>query len=105
MFVGQIERSTTGGEAFQEIDYKQCSDMPPSESSRLKMWIGFQKCQPRFSTAVNGRAGPVVVALPEDMLRDTTTARLSNCFDSGTSAECRAVGGSNKDLKLPESRS
>src|SRR5215472_15957721 len=55
MFVGQVAREMREREAFQEIDY---AARIPEIVSRA------------FYTAANGRPGPVVVALPEDMLTD-----------------------------------
>ena len=76
MFVGQIERSTTGREAFQEIDYRAMFGYAAKRVEQIEDVDRIPEVVSRaFHTAVNGRAGPVVVALPEDMLRDTTTAQ------------------------------
>ena len=76
MFVGQIERSTTGREAFQEIDYRAMFGYVAKRVEQIEDVDRIPEVVSRaFHTAVNGRAGPVVVALPEDMLRDTTTAQ------------------------------
>src|SRR5215469_10110098 len=53
MFVGQVVRETREREAFQELDDRA---RVPEIVSRV------------FHTAANGRPGPVVVAIPEDML-------------------------------------
>ena len=73
LFIGQIERNTTDREAFQEVDYRiffgsiakwvTQIDNP----DRLPELIGRA-----FAVANSGRPGPVVVALPEDMLREIT---------------------------------
>ena len=69
LFVGQVGRDMAGREAFQEIEYRVLfSDMAKSveqieEPARIPEIVSRA-----FHTAVNGRAGPVVVVLPEDML-------------------------------------
>ena len=71
LFVGQVGRDMAGREAFQEIEYRVLfSDMAKSveqieEPARIPEIVSRA-----FHTATNGRAGPVVVALPEDMLTD-----------------------------------
>ena len=69
LFVGQVGRDMAGREAFQEIEYRVLfSDMAKSveqieDPARIPEIVSRA-----FHTAVNGRAGPVVVVLPEDML-------------------------------------
>jgi acetolactate synthase I/II/III large subunit len=68
-FVGQVGREMRGREAFQEVDYR-------AMFGTLVKWVT-EIDDPRripelvsraFHTATGGRPGPVVVALPEDML-------------------------------------
>ena len=69
LFVGQVARATSDREAFQEIDYRRMY-------GQMAKWVGQIEDPERipemvsraFHTAVNGRPGPVVLALPEDML-------------------------------------
>ena len=71
LFVGQIARSATDREAFQEVDYRQMF-------GPLAKWVAQIEDAKRipeyvsraFHTATSGRPGPVVLALPEDMLDD-----------------------------------
>ncbi len=69
MFVGQIARFDRGRGAFQEVDYRQMfGDLAKwveevDQTERLPEFI-----QRAFQTALSGRPGPVVLALPEDML-------------------------------------
>jgi acetolactate synthase-1/2/3 large subunit len=75
LFIGQIARDMTDREAFQEIDYKAYFGsiskwvVQVNNADRLPEIIGRA-----FSTALSGRPGPVVVSLPEDMLRELTNA-------------------------------
>ena len=75
LFIGQIARDMTEREAFQEIDYKAYFGsiskwvVQVNNADRLPEIIGRA-----FSVALSGRPGPVVVSLPEDMLRELTNA-------------------------------
>ena len=75
LFIGQIARDMTDREAFQEIDYKAYFGsiskwvVQVNNADRLPEIIGRA-----FSVALSGRPGPVVVSLPEDMLRELTNA-------------------------------
>jgi acetolactate synthase I/II/III large subunit len=76
LFVGQVERGVRGREAFQEMAYEPFF----GSISKLVLEIDdanrIQECVMRaFSVAMNGRPGPVIVALPKDML--TEPARLT----------------------------
>jgi acetolactate synthase-1/2/3 large subunit len=79
LFIGQIGRDMTEREAFQEIDYKAYFGsiskwvVQVNNADRLPEIIGRA-----FSVALTGRPGPVVVSLPEDMLRDLTSAVAIN---------------------------
>ncbi|HEY9215165.1 MAG TPA: thiamine pyrophosphate-binding protein, partial [Ancylobacter sp.] len=75
LFVGQIGRSMRGREAFQEVDYRAVFGtlakwaVEIDEAARIPEIIARA-----FRVAMQGRPGPVVVALPEDMLSDLTDA-------------------------------
>lgn len=78
LLVGQVARDQMGREAFQEIDYRQMFAPP------ITKWaVQIEKASdiPRiikeaFDVATSGRPGPVVIALPEDMLCDDTDAMV-----------------------------
>ncbi len=74
LFVGQVGRLHRGLEAFQEVEYRSFFD-------DLVKWV-VEVAEPddlprvvdtAFTVATSDRPGPVVVALPEDVLRDTTS--------------------------------
>jgi acetolactate synthase I/II/III large subunit len=75
LLVGQVARPVLGREAFQELDYGK-------SFSGLAKWAGQIDSADRvpelvaraFAVATSGRPGPVVLALPEDMLVETTSA-------------------------------
>lgn len=74
LFIGQVARDTVDREAFQEIDYRRMfGEMAKwvaqiDDAARLPEYISRA-----FHTALSGRPGPVVLALPEDMLTDRVT--------------------------------
>ncbi len=72
LFVGQVDRSMREREAFQEIDYRGMFGaiskwvVEIDSAARVPELVGRA-----YRVAMQGRPGPVVVALPEDMLVDT----------------------------------
>jgi len=79
LLVGQVAADQRDREAFQEIDYRQ---MFGPGTLGLAKWVGEVHDADRlpeyvaraFRTAMQGRPGPVVLALPEDMLSSSTGA-------------------------------
>jgi acetolactate synthase-1/2/3 large subunit len=79
LFVGQVASTQRDREAFQEVDYRQ---MFGPGTLGLAKWVGEVHDADRlpeyvaraFHTALQGRPGPVVIALPEDMLTTPTAA-------------------------------
>jgi acetolactate synthase-1/2/3 large subunit len=75
LFVGQIATWMRDREAFQEVDYRAFFGpiakwaVEIDDPARIPETISRA-----FAVARSGRPGPVVVALPEDMLRQTVTA-------------------------------
>jgi len=80
LFVGDVGSDFRGREAFQELDYS--SFFGPSTAGMAKRVERIDDPQRipeyvarAFATAMNGRPGPVVLVLPEDMLTQTVTSR------------------------------
>jgi acetolactate synthase-1/2/3 large subunit len=79
LFVGQVASDQRDREAFQELDYRQV--FGPGTLGMAK-WVGEVQQADRlpeyvaraFHTAMQGRPGPVVLVLPEDMLTTPTDA-------------------------------
>ena len=79
LFVGQVAADMRDREAFQEIDFRQ---MFGPGTLGLAKWVGEVQHADRlpeyvaraFHVAMQGRPGPVVLVLPEDMLTTTTAA-------------------------------
>ena len=75
LFIGDVDRGTKDREAFQEIDF-------PAMFAPIAKWaakIDDARRIPEYiarayATAMSGRPGPVVLALPEDMLLDEVVA-------------------------------
>ena len=79
LFVGQVASDQRDREAFQELDYRQV--FGPGTLGLAK-WVGEVQSAERlpeyvaraFHTALQGRPGPVVLVLPEDMLTQAINA-------------------------------
>ncbi|MEO1918392.1 MAG: thiamine pyrophosphate-binding protein [Paracoccaceae bacterium] len=75
LFVGQVGTDMKGREAFQEIDYKAYFGSVAKWVTEIDDVDRIPEIMARaFATALSGRPGPVVIALPEDMLTSMTTA-------------------------------
>src|SRR5665647_2283163 len=69
VFVGQVGRSMREREAFQELDYRAVFGSITKWVTEIDDPARIPELVSRaFHTACNGRPGPVVIALPEDML-------------------------------------
>src|ERR1700742_4220364 len=91
LFVGQIERKNKGRDAFQEMDYpavfgsftKWTSEI--GDASRMAEYVS--RC---FATAMAGRPGPVVLALPRDVLAqkvDAPDALFASALETAPGAD------------------
>jgi acetolactate synthase-1/2/3 large subunit len=71
MFVGQVARDMREREAFQELDYRAVFGAMSKWATEIDDPARLPEIVSRaFYTAANGRPGPVVVAIPEDMLTE-----------------------------------
>lgn len=71
LFIGQVERGMREREAFQEVDYKAFFGsvakwvVEINDPTRVPEFVARA-----FRVAMQGRPGPVVISLPEDMLME-----------------------------------
>jgi len=76
MLIGQVGRDMMDREAFQEIDYRQMFGPVAKWAAQIDATDRIPEYMARaFHVATSGRPGPVVLALPEDMLTETATVR------------------------------
>lgn len=81
LFVGQVESGFKEREAFQEVDYRQTFGGLAKWATEIDSLARIPEIVARaFAVAMSGRPGPVVVALPEEVL-----------FGSGELADAPAV--------------
>ncbi|MEC3861211.1 thiamine pyrophosphate-binding protein [Mesobacterium sp. TK19101] len=71
LLVGQISRDMTDREAFQEVDYRAMFGTVAKWATQIDDARRIPEYMARaFRVATSGRPGPVVIALPEDMLTE-----------------------------------
>lgn len=94
LFIGQVERAHRHMQAFQELDYGQVFGsmakwvIEVNDAQRLAECVATA-----FHYACSGTPGPVVVALPEDMLEDMVDTERAYCLP------LPAAGASDQSLK------
>ena len=72
LFVGQVERAMMGRGAFQEMDHRAFFGSIAKWATQIETAAQIPEViQRAFHIAMQGRPGPVVIALPEDMLVET----------------------------------
>lgn len=77
LIVGQVPRTTRDRESFQEIDYRSFFGdvakwaIEVNDPGRIPELVGRA-----FRCAMSGRPGPVVLAFPEDVLQERTSATI-----------------------------
>ena len=75
LFIGQVERAMLGRGAFQEMDYRSFFGSTAKWVAQIETAAQIPEVIHRaFHIAMQGRPGPVVIALPEDMLLETADA-------------------------------
>ncbi len=80
LFIGQVERSSKGKEAFQEVDYFKMFCPPFTKGVRElnNPKMVYKTVYEAFFTAKSGRMGPVIVSLPEDVLSNKIVIKKHN---------------------------
>jgi acetolactate synthase-1/2/3 large subunit len=82
VFVGQVGRDMREREAFQELDYRAVFGSIAKWATEIDDPARIPELVARaFHTACNGRPGPVVIALPEDMLTERATVPDATAFE------------------------
>jgi acetolactate synthase-1/2/3 large subunit len=83
VFVGQVGRPMREREAFQELDYHAVFGSIAKWAVEIDDPARIPELVSRaFHTACNGRPGPVVVALPEDMLVERAVTPDAAAFEA-----------------------
>jgi acetolactate synthase I/II/III large subunit len=74
LLIGQVGRDHRDREAFQEVDYRRFFSQMTKWSAEIDSAARIPEYLHRaFTVATSGRPGPVALALPEDMLRESAT--------------------------------
>jgi acetolactate synthase I/II/III large subunit len=106
LFIGQVARGVRGREAFQEVEFRQMF-------APLTKWVAEIESAERipeyllraFQCATSGRPGPVVLALPEDVLAESSDVADASPFcrvqPSPTQADLDAVRAELTRAKRP----
>ena len=82
VFVGQIGRHMREREAFQELDYRAVFGTMTKWATEIDDPARIPELVSRaFHTACNGRPGPVVMALPEDMLTERVVTPDATAYE------------------------
>jgi acetolactate synthase-1/2/3 large subunit len=101
LFVGQVQRNARGREAFQEVEFRQMF-------APLAKWVAEIESADRvpeyvlraFQVATSGRPGPVVLALPEDMLAEPSAAADTARYQAAQAApDARAMAAIRGELE------
>lgn len=89
LFVGQVGREMMGREAFQEMDFRRFFGQVSKWSAEIQDPGRIPELVSQaFHVATSGRPGPVMLSLPEDMLRE-----LSGVGDARTYRAVQAHPG------------
>ncbi|MEN4919115.1 thiamine pyrophosphate-dependent enzyme [Achromobacter spanius] len=78
LFIGQVGSDTVDRQCFQEVDYRAMYAPLAKWAAQIDRADRIPEYLARaWAIATSGRPGPVVLALPEDMLADLTCAPLA----------------------------
>ena len=106
LFVGQIERGMREREAFQEMDYRAVFGSQVKWATEIDQVERIPELISRaFHIATSGRPGPVVIALPEDMLVEYASVadapRYQTIESAPTSAQLASLTESLAKARKP----
>ncbi|MES3022351.1 MAG: thiamine pyrophosphate-binding protein [Pseudomonadota bacterium] len=106
LFIGQVGNDFTDREAFQEIDYRRMYGQMAKWVAQIDRADRIPEYMARaFQVATSGRPGPVVLALPEDMLIQVAdvanTARYTPVQASPSSAQIYTLRTMLAEAKRP----
>lgn len=77
LFIGDVDRGMRDREGFQELDFAAFFGPTAKWAARIDDAARIPEYIARaYATAISGRPGPVVLALPEDMLSDAVPEAL-----------------------------
>ena len=105
VFVGQVGSDYADREAFQEIDYRRMYGSVAKwaaqidRAERIPEYVAHA-----YRTAMSGRPGPVVLALPEDMLRVPTAATVLPRIEPALAAPPAAAMARLRELLVAAER-
>jgi acetolactate synthase-1/2/3 large subunit len=89
LLVGQVRREDEGREAFQELDYAQAFAGLAKAAFEIRDPARVpEQIMRAYALAMNGRPGPVVVGLPEDMLTEVAEAPAARALEAARSELC-----------------
>jgi len=99
LFIGQIARKARDREAFQEVDYRAFYGPLAKWATEIDDPARIPEIVTRaFAVATSGRPGPVVVALPEDVLTEGADAPAAQAYTPVETAPGEAAMAELADL-------
>ncbi|GLR96104.1 hypothetical protein GCM10007858_37410 [Bradyrhizobium liaoningense] len=106
LFVGQVDTGMREREAFQELDYKAVFGSMAKWAVEIDRPDRIPELVARaFRVAMQGRPGPVVIALPENMLTETAAVadamRIEPAVSWPAPADIERVGAMLASAKAP----
>ena len=110
LFVGQIARDDRDREAFQEVDYRAMFGGIAKWVAEIDQTDRIPEYLHRaFALAMSGRPGPIVLALPEDMISALSDApdlplsapRIAGVAEAAVDAVVEAIAQAERPLIVP----
>ena len=107
LFIGQIARRIRDREAFQEVDYRRFFGGVAKWVTEIDDPARIPELVTRaFAVATSGRPGPVVIALPEDVLTEAAEAPAALPLRAGRDAagrrRARPARGAARQRRAPD---